>query len=287
MLPIIPEWREQSMTTIHTNPGALVAQQTLRNVTSSLDKVSKQIQTGYKVADAKDDASTFAVAQGLRANVASLGAVQQSLSGAVGLAEVALAGATAVSNLFSEIKAKLTQLADNSITATQRTTYTTDLKDLATQAKDLISQAKFNGTNLLNNTTAVNFIADTVGTQIGVTGVQVFTSASTFNASIGASVTATLARTLLNSSSNTLDLMVAATNNALSGIAGDLRAIEAQNGFVKSISDATEKGLGALVDADLAKASSRLQSLQAQQQLSTQAITIANQAPSLLLSLFR
>ncbi len=275
------------MTTIHTNPGALVAQQTLRNITTSLDKVSKQIQTGYKVADAKDDASTFAVAQGLRANVASLGAVQQSLSGAVGLAEVGLAGATAVSNLFAEIKAKLTQLADNSITATQRTTYTTDLKDLATQAKDLISQAKFNGTNLLNNTTAVNFIADTVGTQIGVTGVQVFTSASTFNASIGASVTATLARTLLNSSSNTLDLLVAATNNALSGIAGDLRAIEAQNSFVKSISDATEKGLGALVDADLAKASSRLQSLQAQQQLSTQAITIANQAPSVLLALFR
>jgi flagellin len=275
------------MTTIHTNPGALVAQQTLRNITTSLDKVSKQIQTGYKVADAKDDASTFAVAQGLRANVGSLGAVQQSLSGAVGLAEVGLAGATAVSNLFSDIKAKLTQLADGSITATQRTTYSTDLKDLAQQAKDLISQAKFNGTNLLNNTTAVNFIADTVGTQIGVTGVQVFTSASTFNASIGASVTATLARTLLNSSSNTLDLLIAATNNALSGIAGDLRAIESQNSFVKSISDATEKGLGALVDADLAKASSRLQSLQAQQQLSTQAITIANQAPSVLLALFR
>ena len=94
------------MTTIHTNPGALVAQQTLRNITSSLDKVSKQVQTGYKVADAKDDASTFAVAQGLRANVSSLGAVQQSLSGAVGLAEVGLAGATAVSNLFSDIKAE-------------------------------------------------------------------------------------------------------------------------------------------------------------------------------------
>lgn len=275
------------MTTIHTNPGALVAQATLRNVTSSLDKVSKQIQTGYKVADAKDDASTFAVAQGLRANVSSLGAVQQSLSGAVGLAEVGLAGATAVSNLFSDIKAKLVQLADGSITATQRTTYSTDLKDLATQAKDLIKQAKFNGTNLLNNTTAINFIADTVGTQISVTGVDTFTTASVFNASIGASVSATLARTLLNASSNTLDNFVTATNNALSGIAGDLRAIESQNSFTKAISDATEKGLGALVDADLAKASSKLQALQAQQQLSTQAITIANQAPSVLLALFR
>ena len=275
------------MTTIHTNAGALVAQQTLRNVTTGLDRVSKQVQTGYKVADAKDDASTFAVAQGLRSNIASLGAVQQSLSGAVGLAEVGLAGATAVSNLFSDIKSKLTQLADTSISATQRTTYTTDLKDLATQAKDLIKQAKFNGTNLLNNTTAVNFIADVVGTQIAVTGVDVLTSASAFNASIGASVTSTLARTLLNSSNTKLDVFTASTNSALSGVAGDLRAIESQNTFVKAISDATEKGLGALVDADLAKASSKLQALQAQQQLSTQAITIANQAPSVLLALFR
>ena len=100
-------------------------------------------------------------------------------------------------------------------------------------------------------------------------------------------MTSTLARTLLNSSSNTLDNFLTSTNNALSGIAGDLRAVEAQNNFTKAIADATEKGLGALVDADLAKASSKLQALQAQQQLSTQAITIANQSPSVLLALFK
>lgn len=275
------------MTTIHTNPGALVAQATLRHITTQLDKVSKQVQTGYKVGDAKDDASTFAVAQGLRGNIASLLAVQQGLSGAVGLAEVGLAGATAVSNLFEVIKTKLTQLANTAITPTQRTTYTTDLKDLAVQAMDLIKQAKFNGSNLLGNTTAINFIADVTGSSIGVTGVNVLTSVSIFNASIGASVTDTLARTFLNSSSNTLDNFILATNTALSGIAGDLRAVEAQSNFTKAIGDATEKGLGALVDADLAKASSKLQALQAQQQLATQAITIANQAPSILLSLFK
>ncbi len=273
------------MTTIHTNPGALVAQATLRNVTSQLDTVSKQVQTGFKVADAKDDASTFSVAQGLRADVKSLGAVQQGLNGAVGLAEVGLAGATAVSNLFEDIQAKLTQLADSSITATQRTTYNADLQALANQAKDLVSQASFNGTNILDNTTAVNFIADVNGGTISVTGVDVFTTASVFAASVGA-LTDALARQFLNSSSNTLDNFVTATNNALSGVAADLRAVESQNDFVSAISDATEKGLGALVDADLAKASSKLQALQAQQQLSTQAITIANQAPSVLLSLF-
>jgi len=265
----------------------MVAVATLRNATIALDKVSKQIQTGYKVADAKDDASTFAVAQGLRGNVKQLAAVQQGLAGAVGLAEVALAGATSVSNLFADIKAKLTQLADTSISATQRTTYAADLKSLADQSKNLVKQAKFNGTNMLDNTTTLNFIADTVGSNISMTGVQVLTSSSVFAASVAGAITATLARTMLNSSSATLNSFVTATNSALSGISGNLRSIESQSNFTRSIADATENGLGALVDADLAKASSKLQALQAQQQLATQAITIANQAPTVLLSLFR
>jgi len=275
------------MTTIHTNPGALVAQATLRTISDQLDRVSKQVQTGYRVADAKDDASTFAVAQGLRNSISSLGAVQQGLSSAVGLAEVGLAGATAVSNLFTQIKAKVTQLADSSISASQRTTYTSDLLALSVQAKSLISQASFNGTKLLTNTTAVNFIADVNGGTVQVTGVNVSAAALTFFNSANAAITSTAAQAQLSAAGSTLNAFINKTNEALSGIASNLRAVEAQNNFVKSISDATEKGLGSLVDADLAKASSKLQALQAQQQLSTQAITIANQAPSVLLALFK
>ena len=51
--------------------------------------------------------------------------------------------------------------------------------------------------------------------------------------------------------------------------------------------DALEAGIGNLVDADLAKESARLQSLQIKQQLGAQALSIANQAPSLILSFFR
>ncbi len=275
------------MTTIHTNPGALVAQQTLRNITDNLNVVSKQVQTGYRVADAKDDASTFSVAQGLRNNIASLGAVQQGLSGAVGLAEVGLAGATAVSNLFQQIKAKVTQLADSSITSTQRTTFSADLAALGTQAKNLISQASFNGTKLLTNTTAVKFIADVNGGTISITGVDVSAAAATFSTSASAAISSTAAQAQLSVAGSSLNAFITKTNDALSGIAAGLRSVEAQNSFTKSISDASEKGLGALVDADLAKASSKLQALQAQQQLATQAITIANQAPSVLLGLFK
>ena len=53
------------------------------------------------------------------------------------------------------------------------------------------------------------------------------------------------------------------------------------------LSDATEEGIGAIVDADLAKELARLQALQIRQQLGTQTLSIANQSPNILLSLFQ
>ncbi|MBW4981453.1 flagellin [Mameliella sp. CS4] len=63
--------------------------------------------------------------------------------------------------------------------------------------------------------------------------------------------------------------------------------IETQADFVGSLTDALKSGIGTLVDADMEEASARLQALQVQQQLGVQALSIANQAPQSLLSLFR
>ncbi|NDW54577.1 flagellin [Aliiroseovarius sp. PrR006] len=63
--------------------------------------------------------------------------------------------------------------------------------------------------------------------------------------------------------------------------------IETQTNFISSLSDSLTSGIGALVDADMEAASARLQALQVQQQLGTQALSIANQAPQNILSLFR
>ncbi|WP_275066124.1 flagellin [Aliiroseovarius sediminis] len=63
--------------------------------------------------------------------------------------------------------------------------------------------------------------------------------------------------------------------------------IEIQSDFVGKLSDSLKSGIGAMVDADMEAASARLQALQVQQQLGTQALSIANQAPQSILSLFR
>ena len=63
--------------------------------------------------------------------------------------------------------------------------------------------------------------------------------------------------------------------------------IDTQADFVSSLTDSLTSGIGALVDSDLEEASARLQALQVQQQLATQSLSIANQAPQSILSLFR
>ena len=63
--------------------------------------------------------------------------------------------------------------------------------------------------------------------------------------------------------------------------------IETQANFISSLTDSLKSGIGTMVDADMEEASARLQALQVQQQLGVQALSIANQAPQSLLSLFR
>ncbi len=87
--------------------------------------------------------------------------------------------------------------------------------------------------------------------------------------------------------STALDTMIESINTSLATLGSQSKALDIQGTFLTKLSDTIEKGLSNLVDADLAKESARLQSLQIKQQLGAQALSIANQAPSLLLSFFR
>jgi flagellin len=77
-----------------------------------------------------------------------------------------------------------------------------------------------------------------------------------------------------------------ALNDALNRLGSDARYIDSQIGYNRDKLDAVEGGLGALIDADIAKEAARLQALQIRQQLGTQTLSITNQAPQALLSLF-
>jgi len=76
-------------------------------------------------------------------------------------------------------------------------------------------------------------------------------------------------------------------DTGLANLGADLKRLEAQVEFIKQTEETVRIGLGALVDADVAKETAAIQSLQVRQQLGVQAMGIANQAPQTLLNLFR
>jgi flagellin len=270
---------------INTNVGAMVALASLRTTQANLNVASKQVQTGYRVADAADDASTFSVAQGIRGNLQAYQAVQASLANGVGLGSVTQAALTNISNLVGNLQAKITQLADGSISANQRAIYTADFNAMTSQVANFISQANYNGSNLLSAaSTDKTFLADTNGTSLTMTSQSsVDLAFNTFATTANIVASASDAAAGLNN----LSTFQQAVATSLGANAAETRTLQLQSSFVNSIVDATTTGLGAIVDADIGKASASVQALQVRQQLGIQSLSIANQQPSVLLGLFR
>ncbi len=273
------------MTSVNTNPGALYVLKHLRSTAEEMKTVQNRVSTGLRVSSALDDASTFAVAQGLRGDIKAYNAVSQALGAAKGIAKVALNAATQISTKMQDIQAKIVQLADESISSETRKTYQNDLKAMLDEVETYINNATYNGVNLIktgaSNQTVIASIDGTATVTIRANDLEATRSTLEANYEYDAAS----AQSALTAGGDFGRFQIA-VNNALANLGADIKALEGQDEFIKQVSEAATEGLGSLVDADMAKESAALQALQVRQQLAVQALAIANQAPQTLLRLF-
>jgi len=275
------------MLSVNTNYGAFVALQNLNATNKALDETQSRINTGLKVAGPKDNGAIYAVAQGLRAEVTSLGAVQNSLDRSVSVVDTAIAAGQSISDLLTEMKGKALAAKDATIDDNARAAYNADFVALRDQITKVIQNASFDGTNLIDGsaTGGIEALANAAGSS--------FITASTQDLSLSGSIvslssTATISTaTKASSAISTIEESIDALGLALAGLGTDAKKLSMHKTFIGKLTDELNKGIGNLVDADLAKESARLQALQTKQQLGIQSLSIANQAPSTLLSLFR
>jgi flagellin len=270
---------------VNTNYGALVALQSLNRTNDQLLGVQKRVTTGFRVNDAVDDGAAFAVAQGIRSNIGSLNAVNQQLNVAKGTVGTALEAATQISNTLITIRSAATKLADANLSSDQRSQYNADLSRLVGEVANFISNATFNGSNLLQSSgSVIQVIANVTGTQFTLTTNDL--SASVRSLMTVAFASAGVAGSAL-SASGSLASAENIVSTFLNNVGGDSRRLNNQINFNAALLKASEEAVGYIVDADLAKESSRLSALQVRQQLGTQTLGIANQSPQVLLGLFR
>lgn len=271
---------------VNTNASALSALRNLNMTTGDLEKTQTHINTGLQISSAKDNAAVYSIAQKLRADLRGYNAVKQSLDRAVSTTDIALAAAGSISDLLIDMKEKAVASADKGLDTRSRDALTEDFNKLRDQISTIIANASFNGTNLIDGgTDAVIAITNPDATQTVSIGHQnlmlgggniMLTATQTID-------TATKAATMVTALSNSLDNV----NSVLTALGAGARALELQRNFADKLSDTLEVGIGNLVDADMAKESARLQSLQVKQQLGVQALSIANKAPQVVLNLFQ
>ncbi|HSC61365.1 MAG TPA: flagellin [Rhizomicrobium sp.] len=275
------------MLSVNTNTGAMVALQYLDQTNASLMKTQSAINSGLKVASAKDDGATFAIAQNMRGDVAGYAAVTDSLNRGTSSVDVALSAGQSISDLLIEMKQKALAASDSSLDTASRSALNEDFTALRDQIASVVSNAVFNGFNLIDgsNSGGISVLASSDGSKkITVAGQDMSLGGSIV--SIGASDTISTVSTAA-AMVDTVESSLTAVNSALAQLGSGSKKLSIQATFVQNLSDTLKTGIGNLVDADMATESAMLQSLQVKQQLGVQALSIANQSPQIALSLFQ
>jgi flagellin len=274
---------------VNTNRDAMIALQNLNVTGADLAVAQNRISTGRKVDSAKDNGSTWAIAQSMRASSTSINAVKDSLQRGQSTLDIALAAGNSVSDLLVQMKEKALAASDTSLNTASRAALNEDFKALRDQLGKTVANADFNGTNMIK----------TGGNSISALANAAGTSKLTVQAQSLALGSANLSGILSTSSigtgsASTAQAMITTVNNAIGKVSTALaklgtgsKALDMHLSFMMKLQDTLDAGVGNLVDADLAKESAKLQSLQTRQQLGIQALSIANQSTSALLGLFR
>ena len=276
------------MSSILTNNSAMTALQTLKSTNMNLAKTQGEISTGKTIATAKDNSAIWAISKVMESDVSGFKAISDSLALGESTVAVASAGAEQITNLLNDIKNKVVAATGENVDNDKLSKDVTELKN---QISSIIGASQFNGTNLLNSAGAAgitvlssldrNNAGAVAASNITVASVD-FEAAFAGLADIDVSTSAAAETSLA-----AVETHIQTAINGAAALGASGKRIEDQGEFVGKLMDAMKSGIGSLVDADMEEASARLQALQVQQQLGVQSLSIANQAPQTILSLFR
>ena len=282
-----------TLNSVNTNVGAMIALQSLNITNNQLAGVQKRVSTGYRVADATDDGAAYAIAQNVRSTVGALTSANQQLGGVQGLLSTTQSGLNNISKTMASMRDVLVKLSDSNVAGTDRTNYQQQYKSMLANVKTFVQDAAYNGKTLIGNLTS------STGTFSRVAVARNESGSSYGIATFGGSAlygSINFTTTQMNGASTIAALITAAgtflnqqnsVGKALNTVGSETNYVTNQISYNSDKVSALNTGLGSLVDANLAQESAQLQSLQIRQQLGTQALSLANQAPQSLLSLFK
>lgn len=309
--------------TINTNFAAMTALQNLKSTNNALLDTQNRISTGFRVASAEDNAAYWSIATTMRSDLKALSTVQDALGLGAAKVDVAYTAMDKAVDVVSEIKAKLVAAREPGV---DKAKIQTEVTALQGQLKSMADSSTFSGENWLSvDSSAATYTAtrsivssftraadgsvsiglidvDTATTKLydsSASAVGILDGLRGATGAIGATGTSIAAMDIsaLTSSATDIatlegyikgaDAAIQEMTDSASSLGAVKQRVNLQKDFVTSLSDAIDRGVSQLVDADMNEESTRLQALQVKQQLGVQALSIANQSSQSVLSLFR
>jgi len=290
------------MSSILTNNSAMVALSTLKMVTSGLNETQNRVSSGLQIRSGKENAAYFAISETMKGDSSMFKAINEGMTSTTNSVATARLGAETVADLAQQFVERVAFAQGNGIDLAE---VQSELDEMVKQMDSAIKQATFNGDDLVNassdgatanaatvSVTAVSGVSRAGGsfstTTISFTGVDLasirgdMTNADTGFAAIDVSTSTDLAADLA-----TAEGLLSSSIDAATSLGVTEKTLEGQQAFLSSLTDTLDSGIGAMVDANMEEEAARLQAYQVQQQLATQSLSIANQAPQNILSLFR
>src|ERR1700761_9293922 len=246
---------------VNTNVGAMTALQYLNQTQGQLDETQEAINSGLKVADAKDNGAIYAIAQNQRGAVAGYQSVLSSLNNGSSAIDVALSAGQSISDLLIQLKQQALSAADPSLDTASRQALNANFTALRDQITTIVKNAVFNNFNLVDGSTKmVRALASSDGARRITTQAQ--------NMSLSGSIV-TLTSTATISTQTKASALIATIQSSLTNVNSALAKLSAgaakfsiQATFTQKLSDTLTAGIGNLVDANMAQESAQLQSLQ-------------------------
>ncbi|MFT6676425.1 MAG: flagellin [Sulfitobacter sp.] len=291
------------MSSILTNNSAMVALATLNDVNRGLNETQNRVSSGLQIRSGKENAAYFAISETMKGDSGMFKAINEGMTATKNSVATARLGAETVKDLAAQMVERVAFAQSNGI---NKADVQTELDALAANMQSAIDQATFNGDDLVggasSSVTVVTGVSRSSGSfattsitfdSVDLQAIQTALAAIDLNDvdvvddPATTSVDETYTAPTMEENLAAAEAQLSAAITAATSLGVTENTLDGQMQFLDSLTDTLDSGVSSMVDADMEEEAARLQAYQVQQQLATQSLSIANQAPQNILSLFR
>ena len=280
-----------SLFKIHANTSALNALNSLYRSNNGIGVAQARLASGKRINTAKDDTAGYAISRSLQARTLGLRAALSNVQNAKSILAIGEGGYQAQMDVLMTIKNKTVQSADSSLSADQRTAIRNQVSQLLDELDDIATQAKWNGANIFDSTFTFHVGSDENDR-------LPFNLSSSKSNGVGGSIDlSTMGQTggtyslesedKSNLAIGRIDAAVNALANVIQGIGDVIIRLGLKSDALSVTAQNTEATLSDFEDADMAHEQIEFLKHQIVQQTGVSALSQANAAPQIVLSLFR